>query len=55
MIIRTGHTQRLSGFLTYQSVYSELYFMNKYWPDFSAQDLNAAVMEFDARARRFGK
>lgn len=55
MIIRTGYTQRLSGFLTYQSVYSELYFLDKYWPEFSAQDLDAAVKEFDSRERRFGK
>ncbi len=55
MIVRTGYTQRLSGFLTYQSVYSELYFLDKFWPEFSAQDLDAAVAEFDARQRRFGK
>ncbi len=55
MIVRTGYTQRLSGFLTYQSVYSELYFLNKYWPEFSAQDLDVAVEEFNARTRRFGK
>lgn len=55
LIIRTGHTQRLSGFLTYQSVYSELYFMNKFWPEFSKQDLNIAIDEFASRKRRFGK
>lgn len=55
LIIRTGHTQRLSGFLTYQSVYSELYFMNKFWPDFNKDDLRVAVDEFAQRARRFGK
>ncbi len=55
MIVRTGKTQRLSGFLTYQSVYSELYFTNKFWPEFSREDLNVAVKEFDARERRFGK
>ena len=55
MIVRTGKTQRLSGFLTYQSVYSELYFTNKLWPEFSREDLNVAVKEFDARERRFGK
>lgn len=55
MIVRTGYTQRLSGFLTYQSVYSELVFMNKFWPEFSREDLDVAVKEFDARERRFGK
>lgn len=55
MIVRTGYTQRLSGFLTYQSVYSELYFLDKYWPEFSAHDLDMAVEEFNARQRRFGK
>ncbi len=55
MIIRTGHTQRLSGFLTYQSVYSELYFLNKFWPDFSKEDLAVAVDEYDSRTRKFGK
>lgn len=55
MIVRTGHTQRLSGFLTYQSTYSELYFMNKYWPEFSREDLKNVVTEFDSRVRRFGK
>ncbi len=55
LIIRTGKTQRLSGFLTYQSVYSELYFLNKFWPEFSKDDLNTAIDEYDSRQRRFGK
>jgi undecaprenyl diphosphate synthase len=55
MIIRTGYTQRLSGFLTYQSVYSELFFMNKYWPEFSREDLSHVVHEYESRERRFGK
>lgn len=55
MIVRTGYTQRLSGFLTYQSTYSELVFMNKFWPEFSREDLSNVVQEFDARERRFGK
>lgn len=55
LIVRTGHTQRLSGFLTYQSVYSELYFLNKLWPEFSKEDLAQAVGEFDSRTRKFGK
>ncbi|MBI4043530.1 MAG: di-trans,poly-cis-decaprenylcistransferase [Candidatus Diapherotrites archaeon] len=55
MIIRTSGTQRLSGFLAYQSVYSELYFCPKYWPEFSREDLTNAIAEFEDRARRFGK
>lgn len=55
MIVRTGYTQRLSGFLTYQSTYSELYFLNKFWPEFSREDLDTAVNEFDSRERKFGK
>ncbi|MDP6671302.1 MAG: polyprenyl diphosphate synthase [archaeon] len=55
LIVRTSGTQRLSGFLTYQSAYSELYFSEKFWPEFQEQDLGAAVQEFDARERRFGK
>ncbi len=55
MIVRTGYTQRLSGFLTYQSVYSELFFMDKYWPEFSREDLLSVVQEYESRERRFGK
>ena len=55
MIVRTSGTQRLSGFLTYQSAYSELYFTEKFWPEFQEQDLEQAVNEFSARERRFGK
>lgn len=55
LIVRTSGTQRLSGFLTYQSAYSELYFSEKFWPEFQEQDLEAAVQEFGARERRFGK
>ena len=55
MVVRTGYTQRLSGFLTYQSIYSELYFLNKFWPEFSKIDLKNAVNEFNSRQRKFGK
>lgn len=55
LIIRTSGEQRLSGFLTWQSAYSELYFIEKHWPDFSEQDLDAALTWFAARGRRFGK
>lgn len=55
LIIRTSGEQRLSGFLLWQSDYSELYFTAKHWPEFSVQDLDAAINEYDNRQRRFGK
>ncbi len=55
LIIRTSGEQRLSGFLPWEGVYSELYFSEKYWPEFSAQDFDAALREFQRRQRRFGK
>lgn len=55
LIIRTSGEQRTSGFLLWQSAYSELYFIEKYWPDFSEQDLDEALAEYGRRQRRFGK
>lgn len=55
MIIRTSGEQRLSGFLPWQGVYSEIYFSPKMWPDFSEKDLEEAIEEFQNRQRRFGK
>ena len=55
LIIRTSGEQRLSNFLTWQSAYSELYFINKHWPDFTETDLDQAISEFNRRQRRFGK
>lgn len=55
LIIRTSGEHRLSGFLTWQSVYSELLFLDKYWPDFSERDLDAALGEYARRQRRFGR
>lgn len=54
-IIRVGGEKRLSNFVLWQAAYSELYFCPKFWPDFTEQDLNEALAEFDRRARRFGK
>jgi tritrans,polycis-undecaprenyl-diphosphate synthase [geranylgeranyl-diphosphate specific] len=54
-IIRTSGEMRLSGFLPWQSDYSELYFARKYWPDFSKKDLEKALKVFSERQRRFGK
>ncbi|MHB1830439.1 MAG: polyprenyl diphosphate synthase [Candidatus Micrarchaeaceae archaeon] len=55
MIIRTSGEQRLSGFVPWQTSYSELYFSKKLWPDFTRKDLNYALLEYDKRDRRFGK
>lgn len=54
MIIRTSGEQRLSGFLTWQGVYSELYFCKNHWPSFTEADLDMAIQEYDSRQRRFG-
>lgn len=55
LIIRTGGHCRLSGFLPWQSVYSELYFLNKHWPDFSEKDLEKALDYYSLCQRNFGK
>jgi len=55
LIIRTSGEQRLSGFLLWQSAYSELLFLKKHWPDFSESDLDAAIEWYANRERRYGK
>jgi len=55
LVIRTSGEQRLSGLLPWQSTYSELYFVNKLWPDLSREDFTAALQEYGRRMRRFGK
>lgn len=55
IIIRTGGEKRLSGFLTWQSVYSELFFIDEYWPDFSEEILDSILSEYNERDRRMGK
>lgn len=55
LIIRTSGEKRLSGFLPWQSAYSEFYFSRKLWPDFNQRDLKRAVAEFQRRQRRFGR
>ncbi|HEY1245592.1 MAG TPA: di-trans,poly-cis-decaprenylcistransferase [Hyphomicrobiaceae bacterium] len=54
LLIRTGGEKRLSDFLLWECAYAELYFTDRLWPDFSAQDLASAVAAFHARERRFG-
>lgn len=55
LIIRTSGEERLSGFLLWQSAYSELCFLDVYWPDFRSIDLLRAVRTFQKRKRRFGE
>ena len=55
LLIRTGGEQRLSDFLLWECAYAELFFTERAWPDFSADDLDAAVAEFHRRERRFGR
>ena len=54
LVIRTGGDQRTSNFLLWQAAYAELIFCDKYWPDFTADDLDAALAEYERRERRFG-
>jgi len=54
-IVRTSGEYRLSNFLTWQSVYAELFFIKKHWPDFSRRDLSGIIKKFNQRQRRFGK
>jgi undecaprenyl diphosphate synthase len=54
-IIRAGGEKRMSNFVLWQAAYSELYFSPKLWPDFTEQDLDEALEEYDRRHRRFGK
>ena len=55
LMIRTSGEFRISNFLMWQLAYSELYFTNKYWPDFRKEDLYEAIVDYQHRERRFGK
>ncbi|MFC1646172.1 isoprenyl transferase [Candidatus Omnitrophota bacterium] len=54
LLIRTSGEMRISNFMLWQLSYTELYFCNKLWPDFSAEDLKDAIREYQRRERRFG-
>jgi undecaprenyl diphosphate synthase len=54
LVIRTGGEQRLSDFLLWECAYAELLFVQKMWPEFTAQDLAEAMSDFRGRNRRFG-
>ncbi len=55
LVIRTSGEQRLSGFLMWQSVHSEFWFCDAYWPDFRRVDFLRALRDYAARHRRFGE
>ena len=55
LLIRTGGEFRISNYLLWQLAYSELYFCDTYWPDFSEADLHKAIADYLGRQRRFGK
>ena len=55
LLIRTSGEKRISNFLLWQIAYSELYFSEKKWPDFDAEELYMAIFEYQKRERRFGK
>lgn len=54
LLIRTSGEERISNFLLWQIAYSELYFTDVYWPDFSHKELDKAIEEYNKRDRRFG-
>ena len=55
LLIRPGGEQRISNFLLWQCAYSEFYFTDVLWPDFTSEELNKAIAEYQRRDRRFGK
>ncbi|MBG9988128.1 isoprenyl transferase [Aerococcaceae bacterium DSM 111176] len=55
LMIRTSGEQRLSNFLLWQLAYSEFYFVDKFWPDFTPEDLEIALQSYADRNRRYGK
>jgi undecaprenyl diphosphate synthase len=55
LLIRTGGDNRISNFLLYQIAYTEICFVNKYWPDFTKKDFLNCLESFKKVNRRFGK
>ncbi len=54
LLIRTSGEMRLSNFMLWQVSYAEMWFTDKYWPDFSIDDLHRAILDYQKRGRRFG-
>jgi undecaprenyl diphosphate synthase len=55
LFIRTGGEQRISNFMLWQLAYTEMYFTETYWPDFTGASLDEAIMSYQQRERRFGR
>ena len=55
LLIRTSGEHRISNFLLWEIAYSELYFSEKLWPDYTKEDLYEAIVDYQKRERRFGK
>jgi len=55
VLIRTGGTKRLSNFLLWQIAYTEIFFIDKLWPDFNEKDFNKVINKFNRTKRNFGK
>ena len=54
LLIRTGSDHRISNFLLWQLAYAELYFLDKFWPEFDINDLEKAIENYSTRQRNFG-
>ena len=54
LLIRTGGDKRISNFLLYQIAYAEIFFIDKYWPDFEKEDFISCINKFNKVSRRFG-
>ena len=54
LVIRTGGRMRLSGYLTWQTIYSEIYFSNALWPDFTVEEFDKAISWYKEQVRTFG-
>ena len=55
ILIRTGGTKRLSNFLLWQLAYTEIFFVNKLWPDFNDKDFSKIIINYNKIKRKFGK
>ena len=54
MVVRTSGEQRLSNFMLWRVAYSELIFVEKHWPDMTAEDVKKVITEYNRRGRRYG-
>lgn len=54
LVVRTSGEQRTSNFMLWRAAYSELLFLDKYWPDMTKQDVQGIIEEYQRRSRRFG-